>query len=109
MKYEDSIIFCKKSEDPNELAIKLCENQKKTLIFTSKTNYIPPIHKICENKNFIFFTENDLYFEMITEKFDLFEVFILVNKILNKFENEFFKQVQIKTLKKIYQIKFIDN
>lgn len=97
-------IITQSTKDLNKKAIEMCENGRKTLIFTAKTKFVPIIQYICSRRDSIFFTESDLYFDVITKKFDEFDQFILVNKDLNDFDQEFFRQLQFKNRKKIIQL-----
>lgn len=99
-----SLIIYEDTKDLNEVAISLCEDSKRTLIFTSKTSFVPTIQTICLKKEFVFFTNSNLYFETVTENFESFDTFIFVDKHLNDFEGEFFRQAQAKYEKKTIQI-----
>ncbi|ELA42444.1 uncharacterized protein VICG_00543 [Vittaforma corneae ATCC 50505] len=103
MKHEN-VVICESAKDLNELAISLCEGNKISLIFTSKTSFVPTIQTICSKKEFIFFTESSSYFEIVTENFESFDAFIFVNKNLNSFEKELFRQIQARYGKKTIQI-----
>lgn len=92
------------TKDLNEMALKLCEVSKKTLIFTKKSNYHPPFKTLLDFRESVFITESNQIFDKITENFDFFDCFILVSKQLNAFEQEFFNQLRIKNRKAIIEL-----
>jgi hypothetical protein len=105
MENRDGIIICDSSMDVNRLAFSLCEFDKKTLIFIQKTTFVPTIYEICNTKERVFITESNAILETVIDNFDTFDMLIFVNKNLNDFENEFFRQIQTRNSKKIIQIK----
>ncbi|KAM0681253.1 hypothetical protein GINT2_000451 [Glugoides intestinalis] len=100
----DALIIEDKIKDCNERALAHCKYGRKTLIFSYKTNYIPPIHKLCIFKNFIFFTESNDFFNIVIQEFEKFSTFIFVKKSLNDFEKEFINQLREKTGKEILEV-----
>lgn len=93
-----------KEKDLNEIALEFCEKNKKTLIFSKRTAFVPPINKICEMKNRVYFTEENNTFDVFTAKFSYFDAFIFVKKELNDFEKEFFRQIKLRHIRKIIAI-----
>lgn len=95
---------CPANKDPNELAIAYCESGKKSLMFTAKTAFCPTIQTMCEKRSTLFFTEDKDYFEAVTQNFDDFDAFIFVDRELNDFEKEFFRQIDQRHRKRVVQI-----
>lgn len=93
-----------KERDLNEIALDSCEQNKKTLVFTKRTCFAPSISKVCKMKNEVYFTEEDNLFDVFTTVFHDFDAFVFVDKKLNDFEREFFRQIKIKHIKKVLEI-----
>lgn len=97
-------IVCPVQKDPNEIAISCCFGSEVALIFTTRTRFCPTIQTICEKRQSIFFTEDKNHFEIVTKNFDGFDAFIFVNRVLNDFEREFFRQLGVQYSKRVIEI-----
>ena len=93
-----------KNRDMNEIAINLCDQNKRTLIFTHKTNYFPNLKIMKSLRQNVFFTESNEILVKLTSNFEFFDCFILINKNLNNFEKEFFNQLRLRYKKSIIEL-----